>query len=200
MTCTAHTHSRTCTRRRTGLNAELWLTKRAHLMNIHQAGGGKANQPFGGSIFPGSTLLLIAGRLGQASRLSTQSGGGVHRVRPLCFCYRSSPGRGHPRSLSVVIWSPQDSSSHPGPKHSEVDFFLKEACTCPLSLYSTVPDWGRDTAVTQPWPASSVTPAAFPSPSFCLSQGPCKAEPEARVIYPKGKDHNRYKGALWDGA
>ena len=47
---------------------------------------------------------------------------------------------------------------------------------------------------------SSVTPAISQNPSFCLSQGPHKAEPEARVIHPKGKDHNRYKGALWDGA
>lgn len=47
---------------------------------------------------------------------------------------------------------------------------------------------------------SSVTPATSQSPGFCLSQGARKAEPEARVIYPKGKDHKGYKGSLWGGA
>ena len=67
--------------------------------------------------------------------------------------------------------------------------------------YSTVPDWGRDTAVTPALAGfSSVTPATSQSPSFCLGQGARKAEPEARVIYPKGKDHKGYKRALWGGA
>lgn len=77
---------------------------------------------------------LIAGHLGAGSEaLHPAWGRGSTGLDPFALA-RPSPGRRRPRSPSVGHLVPsQDSSFHPGPKHSAVDF-LKEASKSTPSL------------------------------------------------------------------